>query len=105
MLGADIEYWAVVGNLVMDGDNIMSMEIADGTSEPAEFEPVTITRQMVRDAWAKVADDVNAGNPPFRADLVQQMHDNSDPGDAGCVDSWVADCLVQIAAMGKVVFS
>lgn len=108
-LEGGIGYWSEADLINRDPDlTVLSVRLHDadaGEGDEPEFPPTVVTRQMVKDAWLKVAEAVAAGDPPFGADYVQQMHDNTvDPGDAGGVDAGVADCIVQIAIMGKVVF-
>jgi len=76
-------------------------DAADGSlNGDPDFKPTVVTRQMGRDAWKAVATEA-----PLRSDLMDQMADNTaEPGDAGGVDADVADCIVQWAPFGKVVY-
>jgi hypothetical protein len=113
-LEGGIGYWSAAADIVRDPElTCVSYKLYDAeypsdspeSLKEATFQPAVVTRQMVKDAWAKICDDVNAGNPPFCQSYLRQMHeDAADPGDAGMVDAGVSDCIVQIAILGEVVF-
>lgn len=108
-LEGGIGYWSRADKIVRDADlTVQSVRLHDAESsdpDEQEFPPTVVTREMVKAAWRKVADAVAAGDPPFCAEYVNQMSDNTaEPGDAGGVDAGVSDCIVQIALLGKVVF-
>lgn len=109
-----IGYWAMADEIERDSNlTVLSLKLYDTehvnrdltfNGEP-NFPPTVVTVQAIKETWTKIADAVSAGNPPFCSDYLEQMHENTlEPGDAGCVDAGVADCIVQIAALGEVVY-
>ncbi len=103
-----VHYWADVKDVQRGAESIVvSITLSpDADADEGDFSVNSVVDQhSVKKAWRGVATAVAAGKPPFSADLVDQMVENSrEAGEAGGVDALVADCLVQIALMGEVVF-
>lgn len=93
-----IGYWSVVTDCERRDDLSWVSVALEGTEETQEdFEPLTVRAVDLVPAIQKLMD----GTIGLRSDLLAQIH--SDEG-IEYVDSDVADCIVQIAAFGEVVY-
>lgn len=98
-LEGGIGYWSEAVDIVRDAD-LTCVSYALYNTEENSSVPLHVTRQKVRDAWRKIATSRD-----LCSDYLEQMEINTEePGDAGGVDAGVADCIVQMAVFGEVIY-
>lgn len=91
-----IGYWAALDNHLRDPDGSWVCITVVPSEEDDEFERKTIDYLDLK----KVTRDVANGQYNLREDIVQAVKS----GDPGNIDAEAADCLVQIACFGEVVY-
>ena len=99
-----IDYWALYRNAGLHGDNLMSIQLRPDEPSFNRFDP--------RDDWQeinieKVADAITkicTGTVRISKDRQDTISTALLANDAGMIDADLADCIVQVAAFGEIVF-
>ena len=98
-----IDYWAVIRNLKRDGElNVLSFDVRDSEDRTANWEQVDADRVQAAIDHI-VAGSVKNGVGDHIVDPIKGAI--ADPENMGVyIDADVADCIVQVAAYGEIVF-
>ncbi|WP_353707277.1 hypothetical protein ABRQ22_14840 [Cellulosimicrobium sp. ES-005] len=92
-------YWAASAprEAWKEGDAFVFVEVGDGDDEVTHH----LTGEQIRQAWAEIA----AGDhSAISNEILAQFAEALDAGEPDLIDAEAADVLVQIAALGKVVY-
>lgn len=94
-----VNYWAVTCDMVRDADRrVTSVAVRDGEDDNAEW--ITVDIEAATHAVHCILASEGEIAPHLRRELAMAVLED----DAGRIDATLADCIVQIAVYGDIVF-
>ncbi len=106
LVSGAINYWGYIQLLMPKSDRGPYMLIQPSDDEGEDFDPVTISKHQLMEAFAKIfVSEKGYVADYFRQAVAQgELVDNVLQPDMGCIDDEAADMWLQEAAFGEQVY-